>query len=602
MKYLFFDIECANCFDGKGKICEFGYVQTDENFSIIAKESFKINPCAPFDKKGFTIRGIELEQPYEYYRMQPKFKDFYERIKNLLRLPHQVVVGHGVYNDVKYLINECERYKLPHINFEFLDTCEVAKVVYNKEKNLKLKQLYEEFCDVEDVEQKHRSLDDALMTMELAKAYSKDLNMPICQIKSKYSMASGESYIGRMIKSGVLDLLYSYEKNSTKNKELIHSFIENDLSYNANKTYVLSTEYMRDNFLAVLVILNRIKELKLLFSYELKQGATYVLNDGDNKKLQNYENYLSHKNIKANLNKISFDEFLTELGLTKEDLQITRQQADEIVGNMKCNKAWYDSYKRTHSMFYKISSQLQDKEFECSVDLPVIQFVSNIEIEKEGERRQVKYFVFYDYVLDEFYNLHPYRVNRAENSYLPSSFFKKTKEKCASRVDIELARLFNLPSGWKIINIKVVNEYPYITSYKFKGKFVENKLEFVFYNQILADDDFKGSAKSTLKDAVVNVEKSIKELYDEQDFSIALRAMSKFKFGYKSKEFIEPKIENKKYLDGDEVLLPKTYIELTENGEIDKTYIPSIINIKTELFKKDITLPVLIKRQVKENK
>ena len=55
MKYLFFDIECANCFDGKGKICEFGYVQTDENFSIIEKESFKINPCAPFDKKGFEF-------------------------------------------------------------------------------------------------------------------------------------------------------------------------------------------------------------------------------------------------------------------------------------------------------------------------------------------------------------------------------------------------------------------------------------------------------------------------------------------------------------------------------------------------------------------
>ena len=30
MKYVFFDIECANCFQGNGKICSFGYVITDE--------------------------------------------------------------------------------------------------------------------------------------------------------------------------------------------------------------------------------------------------------------------------------------------------------------------------------------------------------------------------------------------------------------------------------------------------------------------------------------------------------------------------------------------------------------------------------------------
>lgn len=35
MKYLFFDIECSNCFGGKNKICEIGYVLTDENFNIL---------------------------------------------------------------------------------------------------------------------------------------------------------------------------------------------------------------------------------------------------------------------------------------------------------------------------------------------------------------------------------------------------------------------------------------------------------------------------------------------------------------------------------------------------------------------------------------
>ena len=42
MKYLFFDIECANCFEGKGKICEFGYVLTDEAFNEIESKEIII--------------------------------------------------------------------------------------------------------------------------------------------------------------------------------------------------------------------------------------------------------------------------------------------------------------------------------------------------------------------------------------------------------------------------------------------------------------------------------------------------------------------------------------------------------------------------------
>ena len=33
--YLFFDCECANCFDGIGKICSLGYVLADDELNII---------------------------------------------------------------------------------------------------------------------------------------------------------------------------------------------------------------------------------------------------------------------------------------------------------------------------------------------------------------------------------------------------------------------------------------------------------------------------------------------------------------------------------------------------------------------------------------
>ena len=41
MKYVFFDIECANCYQGKGKICSFGYVITNENFDVEEKYDTK---------------------------------------------------------------------------------------------------------------------------------------------------------------------------------------------------------------------------------------------------------------------------------------------------------------------------------------------------------------------------------------------------------------------------------------------------------------------------------------------------------------------------------------------------------------------------------
>ena len=39
--FLFFDCECANCFDGIGKICSLGYVLADDELNVI--ESSIIN-------------------------------------------------------------------------------------------------------------------------------------------------------------------------------------------------------------------------------------------------------------------------------------------------------------------------------------------------------------------------------------------------------------------------------------------------------------------------------------------------------------------------------------------------------------------------------
>ena len=105
MKYLFFDIECSNCFNGKGKVCEFGYVITDENFKIISAQDI---PMSPGKGRGnrfhlrdrMAVEDVKLAYDEAYYYEQPELPAFYERSgigKNLVdsaflhkaRLQHQ---------------------------------------------------------------------------------------------------------------------------------------------------------------------------------------------------------------------------------------------------------------------------------------------------------------------------------------------------------------------------------------------------------------------------------------------------------------------------------------------------------------------------------
>ena len=44
MKYLFFDMEYASSKGGVNKVCEFGYVVTDEKYIIIDRDNLIINP------------------------------------------------------------------------------------------------------------------------------------------------------------------------------------------------------------------------------------------------------------------------------------------------------------------------------------------------------------------------------------------------------------------------------------------------------------------------------------------------------------------------------------------------------------------------------
>ena len=80
MKYLFFDIECANCFNGKGKICSFGYCVTDEDFNIIQSEDIVINPKDKFNLGTPQKEIIKLAYSKEEFFAAPDFSYFYKKV------------------------------------------------------------------------------------------------------------------------------------------------------------------------------------------------------------------------------------------------------------------------------------------------------------------------------------------------------------------------------------------------------------------------------------------------------------------------------------------------------------------------------------------
>lgn len=204
--YLFFDIECANCFDGEGKICSFGYIITDKEFNILEEKDIIINPEAEFDryllyKNKRGKKDCSLAYPPSLYRMQNNFPYYYKRIKKLLTAGERKIVGFAPSNDVNFLISSCIRYKLEPIKFSVFDIASIIKRTDNaisKEDSEQERTRLQDYAlkyqvDTSDITA-HKSVDDAKVTMRVTQALCKKLNtaLPNLLVANKGFITSTE--------------------------------------------------------------------------------------------------------------------------------------------------------------------------------------------------------------------------------------------------------------------------------------------------------------------------------------------------------------------------------------------------------------------------
>ena len=104
--FVFFDCECANTFDGIGKICSLGYVLCDDELNVIESQDVVMNPECEFDWYLFSGKSeVKLAYSKDYFRTKPNFEAFYKDIKKLFTTGNRYITGFAVSNDVGFVNN-----------------------------------------------------------------------------------------------------------------------------------------------------------------------------------------------------------------------------------------------------------------------------------------------------------------------------------------------------------------------------------------------------------------------------------------------------------------------------------------------------------------
>ena len=352
MRYVFFDIECAD--GGHGTICSFGYVITDEQFNEIFSRDITINPPGKFRLTNRPWRpDVTLAYDEEVFRNSPKFFSYYDEIKDLLEGKDKIIIGHSAKNDAGFLNKSCLRYKKPCLNFRFVDTQKIFSKIENSKKPVSLESALEHFgLPLPAIA--HKSEEDARATKTLMAHYCK---LKGCETVSE--LCSALEHISGETKDGVAvyddppaeenpnkrirhrgqrlrkekEQYRNFILSGSKNKVLFNRFIEYASPVNTvpqifkDKKVSVSLNYERNHF----------KEMILPVQKIVDAGGTYVLRSSESDVFATVDGVLTAEGdpmtcnrlkyaLEANQNGakieiVTLDELLSRLGTTKEELE-----------------------------------------------------------------------------------------------------------------------------------------------------------------------------------------------------------------------------------------------------------------------------------------
>ena len=344
MRYVFFDIECAD--GGQGSICSFGYVITDTDFHVLEKRDIVINPDAIFHLAGRSKKpDLVLAYTKAEFKKAPKFPHFYEEIRAILEAEDQVTVGHSVRDDVNFLCKACRRYSLPSLKFSFRDTQRMYADYIGCKDQISLDHACEAF-QIEKPHDVHKSDDDAFATMQLAEALCRETGTSLheygekCKcsgtldcftVKCDYLRAKlnverdAEGY--RVLPEGKENCIWHGTKNEAVFLDYVRGMnkIPRISNLFAKTTISLSLNYERSHFREMLVLVQAIASLGGKYTTKAASADIFVTVSGRNRrgKEKTCFRLLSVKEAQAkgkHIDIIPFDEFLAMIALSREEL------------------------------------------------------------------------------------------------------------------------------------------------------------------------------------------------------------------------------------------------------------------------------------------
>lgn len=338
MRYLFFDLEYATSKGNNVKICEFGYVITDEHFNIQDSGNYIINPNIQLEEWDWKVVKNLLHRRVKEYEEEAKFNEYYNIISKLIKSA-DYVFGHTLIGDAKALNDDCLRYNLPSINFEFYDVKELYKMYSSTENSTSVVNILKEL-EVEAKEGQHDAEVDSINTMYALKTMLARQNITLTEFLNKcpgafdynkdYKVHSIEANILREKEMYKEDIANNTIKSSRMNEEFKNCITNIKASKEEEKTldriiFAVSSDYEKNYRKQIYNIIQLLRNKGASYTRRGSRCNYYVKADFPNKdgvieecnKFPSVQKAIEEgKDIKI----ISFAELLLMLDITMEEL------------------------------------------------------------------------------------------------------------------------------------------------------------------------------------------------------------------------------------------------------------------------------------------
>lgn len=342
MKYLFYDLEYATSKGGISKICEFGYVLTDESFNILERDNFIIDPFITREEWDWRVVRKILTRRIAEYESSPRFDEYYDDIKKLI-LGADFVIGHSLNSDAKALNQDCERYELPSIDYDFYDIKLFYKQFSNTKKDTSVANMLDEL-KIEGEEREHDAETDAYNTMLELKQMMSVLNVSLEELIELVPEAKdrNENYLVKSIEENKIKreikLRESLEsgdgtndiKRYGENRKRYLQFLDNvkpkkEGTAFASKKVSISVNYEEHHYKQMLNLIQLITDeggtviLKGSLS-DVFVKYDVILEDGSIRKDSKLNYVIEANENGSSIEIIEFSELLHRLSITEENL------------------------------------------------------------------------------------------------------------------------------------------------------------------------------------------------------------------------------------------------------------------------------------------